>query len=31
MELRLSCGQFRNSLQMVFVTLVGFGSLNYLT
>ena len=31
MELVLSYGQFRNSLRMVFVTLVGFGSLNYLT
>jgi len=31
MELMLSVGQFRSSLQMVFVTLVGSGSLNYLT
>jgi len=31
MELMLSVGQFRNSLQMVFVTLVGSGSLNCLT
>jgi len=31
MELRLSSRQFRNSLRVVFVTLVGSGSLNYLT